>query len=202
MLAFFVIAALLVVSVACSARQKVVVSGAGGQTGQHVFRKLLARQKEFATIGVVRSQESKQALLATGIPDESVIVADITDENAIRTVIEGCDALMICSSAKPAPSGKTDEASGRPIFGFPNGSNYISIHHSQSSFTIVIHHSSFIIHHSLSSFITHHCHSLFITRLEDLLGVLEWFEVNQLQIPYWIPNILPNILTITSFTLL
>jgi len=31
------------------------------------------------------------------------------------------DAFCICTSAKPAPTGETDDATGRPVFGFPNG---------------------------------------------------------------------------------
>eukprot|EP00966_Prymnesium_polylepis_P294007 6790322-Prymnesium_polylepis.1 len=35
--------------------------------------------------------------------------------------MEGCSALIIGTSAKPKPSGETDEATGRPLFTFPNG---------------------------------------------------------------------------------
>jgi len=101
--------------------RRVAVTGAGGQTGQLAFRKLLALPDEFQPIGIVRSAESKAALVAEGVPEASVKVADVTDCSAIATAMEGCDALIIGTSAKPAPSGEMDEASGRPIFNFPNG---------------------------------------------------------------------------------
>jgi len=42
---------------------KVVVTGAGGQTGGLVFRKMLAKPDLFNPIGVTRSEESRKALL-------------------------------------------------------------------------------------------------------------------------------------------
>ena len=82
--------------------------------------KLLALP-EFAPVGIVRSAESRDALLESGVPAESVVVADITDAAAIEKAMEGCDALIIGTSAKPAPSGEMNEETGRPVFTFPNG---------------------------------------------------------------------------------
>jgi uncharacterized protein YbjT (DUF2867 family) len=100
---------------------RVFVSGAGGQTGQHVFRKLLAMDG-VEPIGAVRSEESKTALLQSGdVPESSVVICDITDpESCAKAMSGGVDAAMICSSAKPAPSGAMT-AEGRPVFAFPNG---------------------------------------------------------------------------------
>ena len=100
---------------------RVAVTGAGGQTGQHAFRKMLARP-EFDPVGIVRSEESKASLVSSGVPSECVVVADVTDPDAIAKAMEGCGALIIGTSAKPAPTGETDEATGRPVFSFPNGS--------------------------------------------------------------------------------
>ena len=87
---------------------RVAVTGAGGQTGQGVFRKMLARPAEFAPLGIVRSEASREALVASGVPAEAVAVADVTDAASIKTAVASCDAMVICTSATPAPSGETD----------------------------------------------------------------------------------------------
>uniref|UniRef100_A0A7S0DWH7 NAD(P)-binding domain-containing protein n=1 Tax=Phaeocystis antarctica TaxID=33657 RepID=A0A7S0DWH7_9EUKA len=112
-------ALVLAMCVSQSAALKVFVSGAGGQTGQSVFRKMLARP-EFSPLGVVRSEESKAALVESGVPAESVVVCDVTDADAVMSAMKGCEAVVIATSAKPAPTGEMKE-SGGPIFGFPNG---------------------------------------------------------------------------------
>jgi uncharacterized protein YbjT (DUF2867 family) len=109
--------AMLLVSL--SAR-RVAVTGAGGQTGQHAFRKLLAN-KDFVPIGIVRSEQSRAALIESGVPSEAVVVADVTDAAQFAAAIVGCEALIIGTSAKPAPSGATDPTTGRPIFTYPKG---------------------------------------------------------------------------------
>lgn len=101
--------------------KRVAVTGAGGQTGQHVFRKLLARPTQFLPVGIVRTEESKAKLVESGISPDCIIVADVTDPSATAAAIRDCEALVIGTSAKPAPTGETDEATGRPVFGFPNG---------------------------------------------------------------------------------
>jgi nucleoside-diphosphate-sugar epimerase len=102
--------------------RRVLVTGAGGQTGQHVFRKLLARPG-YIPIGTVRSEASKKALIESGnVPPENVVVCDITQGGPkLDELIKDCDAVMICTSAKPAPTGEADEETKRPKFGFPNG---------------------------------------------------------------------------------
>ena len=115
--------------------RRVLVTGAGGQTGQHVFRKLLARPG-YVPVGTVRSEDSRKALLegssgvgashaasSSPVPPESVVVCDIStaDHSVLDDLMKDCDALFVCTSAKPAPTGEVDEASGRPKFGFPNG---------------------------------------------------------------------------------
>ena len=112
-------ALVLAMCVSQSAALKVFVSGAGGQTGQSVFRKMLARP-EFSPVGVVRSEESKAALVESGVPAESVVVCDVTDADAVMSAMAGCEAVVIATSAKPAPTGEMKEGGG-PVFGFPNG---------------------------------------------------------------------------------
>ncbi|KAL7481985.1 hypothetical protein ACHAW6_007671 [Cyclotella cf. meneghiniana] len=111
-------------SLAMDNARRVLVTGAGGQTGQHVFRKLLARPG-YLPIGTVRSEASRKALLE-GIGDdkaEQVVICDITNENTstLDNLVKDCDAVMICTSAKPAPTGEINEETKRPLFGFPNG---------------------------------------------------------------------------------
>uniref|UniRef100_A0A7S3V6N0 NAD(P)-binding domain-containing protein n=1 Tax=Chaetoceros debilis TaxID=122233 RepID=A0A7S3V6N0_9STRA len=121
---FFLMASVSALSAATPARRKVVVSGAGGQTGQHLFRKMLALPEEFDPVGLVRSEESKAALIeAGGVPESAVRVVDVTNTADVQKVVEehGSSAFCICSSAKPAPTGEMNEESGRPVFGFPNG---------------------------------------------------------------------------------
>lgn len=106
---------------ALASTRRVLVSGAGGQTGQHVFRKLLARPDEFSPVGVVRTEESRQNLIDTGVPESSVLVWDVTDPKSFKDNAEDFDAIVICTSAKPTPTGVINEETGRPVFSFPDG---------------------------------------------------------------------------------
>ena len=106
--------------------KRVLVSGAGGQTGQSLFRKMLALPEEFKPIGLVRSEESKAKLVESGVPESNVAVVDVTDAESVKKVAEGDNdeplaAFFICTSAKPAPTGEMNPDTGRPIFSFPNG---------------------------------------------------------------------------------
>jgi len=112
----------------------VLVSGAGGQTGKHVFKKMLSRPDlGLRPVGIVRTEESRAALLeecrgagvdgdgeSTVSPD-SVIVCDVSDRVQCETLLPPFDAIVIGSSAKPSPTGETNPDTGGPIFGFPNG---------------------------------------------------------------------------------
>ena len=107
-----------------AATKKVVVTGAGGQTGKSLFRQLLA-DDDFVAVGIVRTQTSKDTLLedsSLGIDDESrIIVCDVTDETAVKEALDwdSVDALCICTSGTPRPTGEMNGE--RPVFGFPEG---------------------------------------------------------------------------------
>jgi len=127
---------------------RVVVSGAGGQTGQSLFRKLLA-DDEFDVLGLVRNEESKAKLVESGIVASSIAVVDVTDKQALESIMkkDGTNddeaaaaatttttAFCICTSAKPVPlPDVTDPATGRPIFGFPNGDPELVDWHGQKN---------------------------------------------------------------------
>ena len=118
---------------------KVVVSGAGGQTGQSLFRQLLQRPEEFEPLGLVRSEQSKKSLVETGIDPTKIAVCDVTDAESVKSVVDEFQskvgttnngdnnnnnkitAFCIGTSAKPQPTSEINEETGRPIFDFPNG---------------------------------------------------------------------------------
>lgn len=105
---------------------RVIVSGAGGQTGQLAFRKLLSRPDKFEALGIVRTAESRIALIENGVPAENIVVADVTDADMVSSTIKDCDALIIATSATPLPierrsDGTEDSNLVQSMFGFPNG---------------------------------------------------------------------------------
>ena len=58
------------------------------------------------------------------VPPESAIVCDIANATPsfLDELMTDADAMIICTSAKPSPTGEIDDVTGRPKFGFPNGS--------------------------------------------------------------------------------
>lgn len=117
----------------CSAMaspRKVIVTGAGGQTGQSLFRQLLQQPDEFEPLGFVRTAASKEALVESGIDPSKVAVVDVTNSKALESAIQDFTssttspklaAFCIATSAKPKPTDVIDETTGRPKFGFPDG---------------------------------------------------------------------------------
>ncbi|KAG2309267.1 hypothetical protein Bca52824_029015 [Brassica carinata] len=107
------------VSAAASAEPlTVLVTGAGGRTGQIVYKKLKERSDQFVARGLVRTKESKEKI---GGEDE-VFVGDIRDSAAIAPAIQGIDALVILTSAVPKMKPGFDPSKGeRPEFYFEDG---------------------------------------------------------------------------------
>lgn len=96
----------------------VLVTGAGGRTGQIVYRKLKERSDQYIARGLVRTQESKEKI---GGGDD-VFTGDIRDASSITPAIEGIDALVILTSAVPKMKPDFDPAKGgRPEFYFEDG---------------------------------------------------------------------------------
>ncbi|KAL9426258.1 hypothetical protein AB3S75_033102 [Citrus x aurantiifolia] len=100
------------------AKSTVLVTGAGGRTGQIVYKKLKERSEQYAARGLVRTEESKQKI---GGADD-LFIGDIRDSNSIIPAIQGIDALIILTSAVPKMKPDFDPAKGgRPEFYFEEG---------------------------------------------------------------------------------
>ncbi|PON76107.1 NAD(P)-binding domain containing protein [Trema orientale] len=96
----------------------VLVTGAGGRTGQIVYKKLKERSGQYVARGLVRTQESKESI--GGAYD--LYVGDIRDEASIAPAIQGIDALIILTSAVPKMKPGFDPTKGgRPEFYFEEG---------------------------------------------------------------------------------
>ncbi|PWA44971.1 NAD(P)-binding Rossmann-fold superfamily protein [Artemisia annua] len=108
----------VVLSMAESNRSTVLVTGAGGRTGQIVYKKLKERSSEFTARGLVRSEESKSKI---GGADD-VFIGDITKPETLAPAIGGIDALVILTSAVPKMKPGFDPTKGgRPEFYFEDG---------------------------------------------------------------------------------
>ncbi|MED6187899.1 hypothetical protein PIB30_080956, partial [Stylosanthes scabra] len=107
-----------VVAMADSSKRTVIVTGAGGRTGQIVYKKLKEQPNEYVARGLVRTEESKQKI---GGADD-VFVGDIRDADSIVPAIQGVDALIILTSAVPQMKPGFDPTKGqRPEFYFEDG---------------------------------------------------------------------------------
>ncbi|XP_047155518.1 uncharacterized protein At5g02240-like [Vigna umbellata] len=107
-----------VVAMAESAKSTVLVTGAGGRTGQIVYKKLKERPNQYVARGLVRTEESKQNIGAA----DDVFVGDIRDVGSIVPAIESIDALIILTSAVPLIKPGFDPTRGqRPEFYFEDG---------------------------------------------------------------------------------
>ncbi|KAA8518915.1 hypothetical protein F0562_016311 [Nyssa sinensis] len=109
---------LAVVSLADLNRSTVLVTGAGGRTGQIVYMKLKERSDQYVGKGLVRTEESKEKI---GGADD-VFIGDIRDADSIVPAIQGIDALIILTSAVPKMKPGFDPSKGeRPEFYFEDG---------------------------------------------------------------------------------
>jgi len=85
---------------------KVCVTGANGQTGSIVVRKLSERKaagEAVSVVGIVRSEKSKQQLLKQlpSVDASDVKVVPGYEKDALKEAMAGCDRLVILTSAKP-----------------------------------------------------------------------------------------------------
>ncbi|KAL6987636.1 hypothetical protein U1Q18_013383 [Sarracenia purpurea var. burkii] len=99
-------------------RITVLVTGAGGRTGQIAYRKLKERTGKYVAKGLVRTEESKEKIGGS----DDVFVGDIRNSDSIVPVIQGVDALIILTSAVPKiKPGHDLTKGGRPEFYFEDG---------------------------------------------------------------------------------
>ncbi|KAG8376906.1 hypothetical protein BUALT_Bualt09G0112900 [Buddleja alternifolia] len=102
-----------------SSKSTVLVTGAGGRTGQIVYKKLKERSDKYNAKGFVRSQESKEKI---GGHDD-VYIGDIRNIETIVPAVQGIDALIILTSAVPKMKPGFDPTKGgRPEFYYEEGS--------------------------------------------------------------------------------
>lgn len=92
--------------------KKVLVTGAGGQTGRLVLKKL-EEDARYEPKALVRSELSAKRLVQgdINVPMEHMIISDITsptfEEGLPPSGLEGLEAMIICTSAVPRISQKS-----------------------------------------------------------------------------------------------
>ena len=106
LLAAFAIVTLLPASAQVAAlASKVIVTGASGRTGRLVFSQLSTNPK-FEAVGCVRSESSAKRLMKE-VPNcrlEQLAIVDVTNMDPASEqpkLLEGADAMIICTSAVP-----------------------------------------------------------------------------------------------------
>ncbi|MDJ0691509.1 MAG: SDR family oxidoreductase [Xenococcaceae cyanobacterium MO_188.B32] len=97
--------------------KKVLVTGATGRTGSFVLQKLRQRADEFQGIGFARSPEKVKEMFGS---TEDFYLGDIKDQASLESALEGCDALVILTSAVPQMKAPPQPGQ-RPEFDFAPG---------------------------------------------------------------------------------
>ncbi|HEY9598226.1 MAG TPA: SDR family oxidoreductase [Cyanophyceae cyanobacterium] len=94
---------------------QVLVTGATGRTGSLVVQKLQQHSNQFIVRGFARSREKVEQLFGT---TEGFYFGDIRDSSALTSALDGCQALVILTSAVPQMKG-IPQPGQRPEFTFP-----------------------------------------------------------------------------------
>ncbi|MGC9505214.1 SDR family oxidoreductase [Baaleninema sp.] len=97
--------------------KKVLVTGATGRTGSIVLKKLRDRSEEFEAIALARSPEKAQDRFGT---TDGFIFGDIRNPSDLDEALQGCQALVILTSAVPQPL-SPPQPGERPDMGFAPG---------------------------------------------------------------------------------
>ena len=97
--------------------KKVLVTGATGRTGSLVLQKLRQRPDKFQGMGFARSAEKVKEIFGS---TENFFLGDIKEPSRIESALEGCDALVILTSAVPKMKAPPQPGQ-RPEFDFAPG---------------------------------------------------------------------------------
>jgi uncharacterized protein YbjT (DUF2867 family) len=97
--------------------RQVLVTGATGRTGSIVLQKLRQRPEQFIGQGFARSEQKAKDIFGT---TEGFVFGDIRDPKSLKIALEGCDALVILTSAVPQMIAPPSPGQ-RPEFTFPDG---------------------------------------------------------------------------------
>lgn len=95
----------------------VLVTGATGRTGSLVFKKLQAKPESFTVRGLGRSPEKQQQVLGA---QSTCFGGDIRKPDTLVEPLQGCNVLVILTSAIPVVVGQP-EPGQRPPLGFLPG---------------------------------------------------------------------------------
>ncbi|WP_017301000.1 SDR family oxidoreductase [Nodosilinea nodulosa] len=95
----------------------VLVTGATGRTGAIVIQKLQQQPEQFNPKGFARSEAKVKELFGTA---DGFYLGDISDPDRLKAALEGCDALVILTSAIPQMKAPP-EPGQRPEFIYPEG---------------------------------------------------------------------------------
>ena len=94
---------------------KVLATGATGRTGSLVVKKLQVQNNDFQVVGLGRSPIKIKEIFGT---TEGFCIGDILNKNDLKKAMEGCQILIILTSATPKMKGIPQEGK-RPEFEFP-----------------------------------------------------------------------------------
>ena len=98
--------------------KRILVTGATGRTGSLVVQKLRERPQEFDVVGFARSpQKAEQVFGST----EGFVFGDIGDRHSLDKAMNGCEGLVILTSAVPQVVAPPSEPGQRPTMGFAPG---------------------------------------------------------------------------------